>query len=216
MLDAMRYLGVGETAPESLRRDMAKTAALLAASLQPRFVYRYFDLELESDGFRVAGTDLLLRGRTVETMLAQCRRCVLLACTLGAEFDAMLRREQIRDMSRAVMLDACGSAWVESGCDAAEAEVRAALPEGLYLTDRFSPGYGDLPLEHQHAICALLDTERRIGLHVTNSCLLNPMKSVTAIIGIADQPQMARIRGCGFCSMRKTCQLRKGGTHCEL
>ena len=195
---------------------MAETAALLTAALQPRFVFRYFDLEQEADGFRVMGTDLMLRGRTAETMLAPCRRCVLMACTLGVEFDAMLRREQVRDMSRAVMLDACGSAWVESGCDPVEAEVRAALPEGLYLTDRFSPGYGDLPLEHQHGICALLDAERRIGLHVTDSCLLNPMKSVTAVIGIADRPQMARIRGCGFCSMRKTCQLRKGGTHCEL
>ena len=216
MLEAMRYLGVGETAPESLRRDMAETAALLTAALQPRFIYRYFSLEQEAGGFRVVGTELLLKGSTAETMLAQCRQCVLLACTLGVEFDAMLRREQVRDMSRAVMLDACGSAWVESGCDAAETELRAALPEGMHLTDRFSPGYGDLPLEHQRVIGALLDAERRIGLHVTDSCLLNPMKSVTAVIGIADQPQMARIRGCGFCSMRKTCQLRKGGTRCEL
>ena len=215
MLEAMRYLGVGQPAPEPLRRDMAEMAANVTAALRPRFVYRYFDLEQEKGGFRLAGTDLLLTGRTAETMLAQCRQCVLLACTLGAEFDSMLRREQTRDMSRAVMMDACGSAWVESGCDAAEEEIRAALP-GRYLTDRFSPGYGDLPLEHQPVICALLDAERRIGLHVTDSCLLNPVKSVTAVIGVADRPQMARIRGCGSCSLRETCQLRKGGTNCEL
>ena len=59
-----------------------------------------------------------------------------------------------------------------------------------------------------------LDAQRRIGLHVTNSLLLNPTKSVTAIIGLSDRPQAARIRGCAYCSMRETCALRKGGKHC--
>lgn len=116
-------------------------------------------------------------------------------------------------MSRAVILDACASALVESGCDAAEAEIKARFPD-RYLTDRFSPGYGDLPLELQPSICAALDTPRRLGLHVTGSLLLNPGKSVTAVIGLSDRPQMARIRGCAFCSMRETCTLRKGGKTC--
>ena len=30
---------------------------------------------------------------------------------------------------------------------------------------------------------------------------MNPSKSVTAIIGLSDWPQMARIRGCAYCSM---------------
>ena len=143
------------------------------------------------------------------------RRAALLACTLGPGFDAMLRREQARDMGRAVMLDACGSAWVESGCDAAEEELRARLP-GWFLTDRFSPGYGDLPLDIQPAVCAALDAGRRVGIHVSDSFLMNPMKSVTAVIGIADRPQMARVRGCAHCAMAASCQLRKGGKHCGI
>ena len=215
MLEAMRYLGVGAKAPDSLRREMAEVAAKVTAQLRPRYVYRLFDLEHENSGIRVSGTEVCLTGRTAETMLAQCGRCVLLACTIGVEFDTMLRTEQARDMGRAVMLDACGSAWAEAGCNAAEEELRAALP-GLYLTDRFSPGYGDLPLGLQPAICAALDAERRVGIHVSDSYLMNPVKSVTAIIGISHQPQRARIRGCAYCSMRETCQLRKGGTHCEM
>ena len=115
----------------------------------------------------------------------------------------------------AVLLDGCGSAWVEAGCDAAEGEVSARLP-GRFLTDRFSPGYGDLPLSLQPAICGALDTQRTLGLYVTDSCLLNPGKSVTAIVGVADRPQMARVRGCRYCSMNQTCQLRKGGKSCGL
>ena len=118
-------------------------------------------------------------------------------------------------MARAVMLDACGSALVESGCNAAEEELAARFP-GRYLTDRFSPGYGDLPLALQPAICAALDAGRRVGVQVTDSFLMNPSKSVTAVIGLSDRPQQARIRGCAYCSMRETCTLRKGGKSCAL
>ena len=213
-MEAMRYLGAGE-GDDALRRQLAAVASELTAALEPRYVYRVFDLARENGDILLAGTGVRLTGATASTMLAQCRRAALLACTLGPGFDAMLRREQARDMGRAVMLDACGSAWVESGCNAAEEELRARLP-GLFLTDRFSPGYGDLPLDIQPAVCAALDAGRRVGIHVSDSSLMNPMKSVTAVIGIADRPQMARIRGCAYCAMAASCRLRKGGKHCGI
>ena len=163
----------------------------------------------------LAEANLALPGKDAQTMLADCGRVVLLGCTLGAEFESMLRAEQARDMAKAVLLDACGSAWVESGCDEAEREIAARFP-GQYLTDRFSPGYGDLPLSIQPAICGALDLGRRLGVHVSERFLMNPTKSVTALIGISDRPQMARIRGCAYCTMRETCMLCKGGKHCGL
>ena len=121
---------------------------------------------------------------------------------------------QARDMAQAVLLDALGSAWVEMGCDAAEKELAARLP-GLYLTDRFSPGYGDLPLSVQPEILTATDAMRRLGTQVTQSCLINPRKTVTAVIGIAEEPQPARVRGCAHCSMREMCAYRKEGKTCE-
>lgn len=213
--EALRYLGAGAGAPPSLRRETERMAARLTAALRPRYVYRVFPLVREGDAFLLSGSGVTLTGRSARTMLAQCGRAALLACTLGAGFDAMLRAEQARGMDGAVILDACGGAWVEAGCNAAEEELRGKLP-GAYLTDRFSPGYGDLPLELQPAVCSALDAERRIGIHVSESFLINPVKSVTAVIGISDRPQMARIRGCAFCSMNKTCALRKGGKSCAI
>ena len=81
---------------------------------------------------------------------------------------------------------------------------------------RFSPGYGDLPLTLQPEICAALDVQRRLGIHVTESLLMIPSKSVTAVIGLSDRPQMARIRGCAYCAMKETCMLRKGGKRCGM
>jgi hypothetical protein len=213
--EALRYLGAGEGAPEELRQTVQAVAARLEAQLQPRYTFQVFDLERREEGLALAGAAVVLTGGTARRMLAQCRQGVLLACTLGARFDALLRAQQVRDMAQAVILDACGSALVEQGCDAAEEELKKRFP-GLFLTDRFSPGYGDLPLELQPSICAALDTQRRLGLHVTDSLLLNPGKSVTAVIGLADRPQMARIRGCDFCAMRERCALRKGGKTCGM
>ena len=118
-------------------------------------------------------------------------------------------------MGNAAILDACGSAYVEAGCDEAERELASRLP-GMYLTDRFSPGYGDLPLDVQRALGNALNMEKLLGLHVTESLMLNPVKSVTAVIGISERPQMARIRGCAYCAMRETCALRRGGIHCGI
>ena len=213
--EALRYLGVRGTAPAELRRETEAAAARLTSSLRPRYVYQVFPLEKNADDRHLAGTDVILAGSSADVMLAECGSAALLACTLGAQFDAMLLREQARDMSRAAILDACGSAYVEAGCDEAERELATRLP-GRFLTDRFSPGYGDLPLDIQRAVGAALNMEKLLGLHVTKSLMLNPVKSVTAVIGIADTPQMARIRGCAYCALGETCPLRKGGTHCGI
>ena len=215
IMEALRYLGAGSSPPEVLRRDMEQIAGQLTAAVRPRYAYRVFSTVHEERGVLLREAGILLTGRSAARMLAQCDQAVLLICTLGAGFETMLRAEQARDMARAVMLDACGSAWVESGCNAAEEELAARFP-GRYLADRFSPGYGDLPLALQPAICAALDAGRRVGVQVTDSFLMNPSKSVTAVIGLSDRPQQARIRGCAYCSMRETCTLRKGGKSCAL
>jgi len=211
--EALRYLGVRGAPPEELWEEAAAVADKLTRTVRPRYVYRVFPVSHAPEGEVLGGSGVTLTGDTARRMLAGCGQAALLLCTLGAAFEALLRAEQARDMARAVLLDACGSAWVEAGCGEAERELAGRFP-GLYLTDRFSPGYGDLPLSLQPALCAVLDGRRRLGVQVTESLLMNPTKSVTAVIGLADRPQAARIRGCGYCSMAESCPLRRGGKTC--
>lgn len=212
--EALRYLGAAN-APEELRRQAASVAAELEALLRPRYVYKVYDLCFSKSGVCLSGAGLVLPGENAAHMLSRCGRAVLLACTLGAQFDRRLLALQARDMSRAALWDACGSALVEQGCGEAEREIAARFPD-RFLTDRFSPGYGDLPLSLQPDLCRLLDTERRLGVHVSESFLMNPVKSVTAVIGLSDRPQPARVRGCAHCQMRESCTLRKGGNSCAI
>ena len=207
--EALRYLGAGQdAATETLVRE---TAAELERAVQPRWVYRVLPVEQTGAGPTVGG--MLLPGAMAAQMLRDARQAAILVCTLGAGFETLLRADSARSMARAVALDACGSAFVETGCDACERELAARFPD-RFLTDRFSPGYGDLPLSLQTELLALTDARRRLGVSLTESLLMVPSKSVTAIIGICDTPQPARIRGCAYCSRNKTCTFRKGGTTC--
>ena len=210
--EALRYLGVPRPT-EEMSREAEQLADELSAEVQPRYVYRVFSLEHFPACVRLQGANVDLTGSSARTMLAGCAQAALLACTLGARFDAKLLALQARDMAKAVICDALGSAFVEAGCDQAERDISGRFPE-LYLTDRFSPGYGDLPLALQPQLCAALDAGRRLGLTVSQSLLMNPVKSVTAVIGLSDTPQPARIRGCSCCALQKTCKFRKEGTTC--
>jgi len=211
--EPLRYLGVrGEPDPD-LYAQLSAAADRLTRSVTPRWLWRAFPTSFQDESIVLEGAGLALTGELARRMLDGCTQAVLLACTLGAGFETLLRAEQARSMARAAMLDACGSAWVEAGCDEAQREIAARFP-GLYLTDRFSPGYGDLPLEVQRDICAVLDVPRRLGVQVGDSLLMNPSKSVTAVIGLSDRPQPARVRGCGFCDLRQNCEFRKEGKTC--
>lgn len=211
--EALRYLGVRGAPDPALLSQLSAAADRLARAAPPRWVWRAYPLAFGPEGPALEGAGLALPGEMAARMLGGCARAAVLICTLGAAFEALLRAEQARGMARAALLDACGSAWVEAGCDEAQAEISARFP-GLHPTDRFSPGYGDLPLSLQRDICGALDAPRRLGVQVTDSLLLNPSKTVTAVIGLSDRPQPARIRGCAYCDLRENCQYRKGGTTC--
>ena len=98
----------------------------------------------------------------------------------------------------------------------AEQTLRQMLKaEGLYLTGRFSPGYGDWPISVQPLLAQALDTPRRMGMCVTESFLMLPRKSVTAVLGVSGQPVTGYRAGCGHCALRETCEYRKRGQSCE-
>ena len=53
--------------------------------------------------------------------------------------------------------------------------------EGFRTNFRFCPGYGDLPLKTNADILAVLDAAKKIGLTVTESGLLLPVKSIVGV-----------------------------------
>lgn len=213
--EVLRYLGCPpERADEALRQQIGACTRELLGGIRPRWSWRVLALSFEEAGVRLEN-GLLLPGRDLKEHLAGCRRAVLFCATLGAETDALIRRTERLDMAKALVLDCCASAAVEEVCDQIEAELQGKFP-GCSFPFRYSPGYGDLPLEVQGALLELLDAPRRAGLCATANHLLTPRKSVTAILGVAEGEITRTKRSCLGCPAQEGCQYRKAGGHCGV
>lgn len=117
--------------------------------------------------------------------LEKCEKAVIFAATTGIGIDRLISKYTVVSPARAVILQAIGAERIESLCDTFNEEMRLKYEtEGYSLRPRFSPGYGDLPLETQKDIFALLDCQKKLGLILNSNLLMSPSKSVTAFIGI--------------------------------
>ena len=204
---AARYMGAKDGGDEKLRALLERWAPPLRAAAAPRAVWLRAPVGALGD---------LWQGSDIQRHLAGCTEAVLLAVTLGPGADAQIRRAGVGDVAAGAASDALASVLAEQAADAAEARLRAlAAAEGMYLTGRYSPGYGDWPIGVQPRIAALLDTPRRIGLCVTGTCLMLPRKSITAALGLSRTPVTGRRAGCAHCTLRDKCEYRKRGETCE-
>lgn len=204
----LRYLGAANWTPDENTEALLQIAEQqLRAASTPRGIWR--ELPADLPWLQNAGTDLARH-------LAGCDGVVLMAVTLGSGTDALLRRLCLQDIALGAVADAAASVLMEGLCDDLESQIRSIQQDkGRYMTGRYSPGYGDCPLELQDELCLALDTVRGIGLCVTREHLMTPRKSVTAILGTAGHPVTGARAGCAHCVLRETCAYRKRGTTCE-
>lgn len=201
--EALRYMGAGERTPQ-LEALLETSSRLLLAKARPRYVYRIFDIEPVAEGVLVKGTNIVLTGRSIEVHLRGCEKAVLLATTLSGDVDRLIRSEGLRDMSVSLALDSLAAVMIEQVCDYVEQELGREYA-GYNMTYRFGVGYGDLPLDLQKDFLKVLDAPKRIGLNVTDSNMLTPLKSVTCIIGMSKGELGRMAGGCANCNMRENC-----------
>ena len=126
-----------------------------------------------------------LNSHSLESRLIGCNEIILFCATIGHGIDRLISKYSITSPSKAVILQAIATERIESLCDLFCREM--ALEEagsGREARPRFSPGYGDLPLELQREVFASLDCARKIGVSLSESLFMRPTKSVSAIIGV--------------------------------
>lgn len=214
--EILRYLGYKDSGvTEPIKRLLERCEKETLEVIEPKSIYKRCSLESVPEGLQVLGTALVLKGGDIREHLKNCTEVFLLGVTVGIELDKRIRRYMITEPDVGVVMDSCGIQAVEQMADFAEKELeQIAAEDGCHLTWRFSPGYGDLPLETQRELIRVLDTHRKIGVSLTESCLMVPSKSVTAILGISDTKRDVRKNKCDFCNHRERCAFRKKGTKC--
>ncbi|MBQ8062602.1 MAG: methionine synthase [Clostridia bacterium] len=202
--EAVRYLGDSRVAmTEEMEALLTECEEEVLAAADPKFLYKVKELPCPE----------LMVGKDIAEHLDGCSKVVLLCATVGAGIDRMLRIAQVKDMSRAVVLDSMSSVAIEQVCRKFDEFIAEEYPD-LYQTFRFSPGYGDYPIDLQKWFLTELDAPKKIGLTTNDSYLLIPTKSVTAVMGLSETEPPKRKRGCASCNLRETCNFRKRGAHC--
>ena len=210
--EALRYMRVPPDGYEKMLPLAQRGFAALRSAVRPQTVWQRLSLSMCGEEIIVAG-DTLCRSQSLKRLFSGCQACAAMAVTLGPEVDRLIQRLSRDGMAEAVACDACASVWADSLCDDVEKEIVRGLSKGEFLTLRFSPGYGDVSISATADLLRLLDAGRRIGLTLSQKGMMIPVKSVTALIGISDQPQKLR-RSCDDCAM-KSCAYRNNGGQCH-
>ncbi len=151
----------------------------------------------------------------VGDIYALADRLVLFAVTIGERVSARIQELfAAHDFALGAMLDSAASAAADKLAEVAQSRGEAVLrsggwsrPDGGVL--RYSPGYCGWHVSGQKRLFEFLQPER-VGIRLTDSCLMQPLKSVSGVIvaGSRDLHRLPMDYAC--CSGCKThgCQER--------
>ena len=208
--EVLRYLGYkGQEFDVDLNNQLNKYINLVNQKIKPSFIYRIFDIEVR-DKVSLLNTNVSFTGSDIINHFMGASKCAVMAATLGLESERALSYLSKIKLAEAVIFDAVCTAKIEEVCDKCENEIKRLAEENSYFINfRYSPGYGNFPLEHQRQIINLLSCEKSIGLTVTDSSLLIPQKSVTAVIGIFQDKPKEKKHDCENCNLKDKCVFKK-------
>lgn len=197
--EILRYMGCREVSPQ-IGQAVEECIDELCARLNYRVCFSEFSVKVQN------GTaDLQFmktESKSFVNYLKGCEKAMLFAATIGLETDRAIVKYSSLSPLKSSIFQAIGAERIESLCDVFEKDLCKKMSlQKMYIKPRFSPGYGDFPLEAQKDIFRVLDCCRKIGLTLNESLIMSPSKSVTAIIGITASPEEKKIKKCARCNM---------------
>jgi hypothetical protein len=178
--------------------------------------YRMFDevgFDYERKSVAIGENTLEIR-KIIFTQLQQSDSVALFMCTAGDEIGMRSSRAMKEgDLLKGYIYDVVGSEIAEAAADLMQAELeRAMLLVGKKITNRYSPGYCGWDVSEQRKLFQLFPGDF-CGIRLTDSALMNPVKSVSGIIGIGRDVRynpytcvMCNMKNCTFSRIRKSKQ----------
>ncbi|MGL5511811.1 MAG: methionine synthase [Sporomusa sp.] len=210
--ETRRYAGLSgkvDFAPELLN-EACTLAQLLAI---PKGVWQTYVYDQDAHTI-LSPTPVILTADSIIKHLNGAYEIAVMAVTIGLALEQEVSNLFSKNQyTLGLLLDAAGTTAVEATCDAVSSVIAGqAARAGLTAGRRFSPGYSGWPIDVQPEILALA-TGAAIELSVTDTKMLVPRKSVTAVIGLYPYSQVLRLPhqqalACNKCG-QPTCQARK-------
>lgn len=180
--EVLRYTGTSEASDE-INKLIDECITEAEKVLNYKVCYRVFDIKIIESAVDLGFSRT--SSRSLSKMLYGSSKILVFCATVGAGIDRLIAKYSVTSPAKTVVLQALGSERIETLCDMFCDEIRrGAEKQGNTITRRFSPGYGDLPIELQKDIFAALECSKMIGVSLGDNLFMTPTKSVTAILGI--------------------------------
>jgi len=174
----IRAMGYSEAAPPNLEERIAQAVNDAMPLIQPSGTYT--TLKIKSVADSVTTKEITIQSRDVAALLKPCSRLSLLLVTIGPLIE---QRAQESDALDSLILDTLGSIAVEEAANKVNQIISdEAEAKGFKTTRRYSVGYGDWNISQQKELLVLLEG-KKIGVTLTESSIMLPQKSITAVLG---------------------------------
>ncbi len=198
--DLIKASGNFDGKPDKLILEtVAKVLKLAPESTNIKAAIQISPIEIKN-GKLVANSIELSPGRKITSYLRNAEYGALFIATVGDGLEKMGQNELLHgDLLKGYYLDLLGSLTVEKLMDKFQNEFAAELKnEGLQITNRYSPGYCEWLVSDQQQLFELIK-QNRCGVRLNDSALMQPMKSISGIIGIGKQVKFQK-HSCDICN----------------
>jgi hypothetical protein len=243
--EMLRYLGYGgQSINPELADRIEHVAQAVETKLKPTFVWRVFKVDAkktqslsrtfpkspnthhangegegEGEGrpcIYLEGVDLALPGTSIARHMDGALAIAAVCTTLGFASERLLQEAAVAGAADALLYSAAASSLTEQGAAYAQTRIDAfAAANGMFANMRYSPGYGDLPLDVQPALARALNLQKTLGVSLTADDMLVPIKSTTALIGLFDHKVSREYANtCADCPAGGKCNFRQIGHFC--
>lgn len=200
-------MGYGDNIPGAdIMEEIEKMKDTVRRILHPKFCFvisKEGSLDVKEKTLEVCGR-IFQVGRIITAQLRGSEAYAFFVATSGVEFERFQRDlEKEGDMLRVFIADSMGSVIAEKTADIMERWLQIYInAKGWKHTNRFSPGYCGWHVSQQQMLFSLLGVKEPCGVHLTDSSLMIPIKSVSGVIGLG--PKVRKLEyTCGLCDYSK-------------
>jgi hypothetical protein len=208
---AMQGASFGKILANPERLDTFRQAIVdVEQAAEPVACWDYFPVEKVLHEKLVLAGGARVGGGPVVQVIGGATELIVAVCTVGPAVDRLIDTAQkARQMFRTMILHELG-AWAvdqirQEWCRLLEKDIYA---KGLRASAPLSPGESAWPVQEQAVLFSLLDAGQ-IGVTLSDSMIMTPIKSLSLIMGTGPHPMgVEGASNCDFCSIKEWCNYR--------
>lgn len=208
-VEFLRYAGLSKSSDTKLDRLIEQACQEILLLAEPQVAWTTYSYDSDKQSF-MSSVPYTYHSEALAKHLQHCQQVIALSATIGETVeDKITEMFSTGDYTLAVLLEAGATTLVEQIADYAGQLIDKNLQKkGLKTTSRFSPGYADWNLSAQAEFLPLTHGDK-INITLTESMMLVPRKSITAIIGIKNNTATVcptKANKCDTCSNKDNCE----------